>query len=75
MDDTPAKSTPGDNINKLDLSALEAFQFGTQWDSSGDSKRPSGDRSQEARGRERESAGPRRDRRPPRRDVSRGGAG
>ena len=75
MDDTPAKSTPGENINKLDLSALEAFQFGTQWDESGGGRRQSGDRPQD-RGRDpREPSGPRRDRRPPRREGQRNEGG
>lgn len=76
MDDTPAKSTPGENFNKIDLSAFEAFQFGTQW--STDKGGPGG--AGDSGGGERTRHGPggdsgpsRRDRRPPRRDDERGG--
>jgi hypothetical protein len=31
MDDTPAKETPGGGLNKIDLSQLQDFRFGTQW--------------------------------------------
>ncbi len=31
MDDTPAKETPAKEFNKLDLSQLQGFSFGTQW--------------------------------------------
>ena len=65
MDDTPANQTPGEEFNKLDLSALEAFQFGTQWTDAG-SKKPAGG-SFHGGSREGESGASRRDRRPPRR--------
>ncbi|MBE2213841.1 MAG: hypothetical protein IAE82_08215 [Opitutaceae bacterium] len=72
MDDTPANQTPGEDFNKLDLSALQAFQFGTQWTDAG-TKKPSGG-SSHGSPREGESGAPRRDRRPPRR-PSEGGEG
>ena len=31
MDDTPAKENPAKDFNKLDLSQLQGFSFGTQW--------------------------------------------
>lgn len=31
MDDTPAKETPGEGLEKIDLSQLQDFRFGTQW--------------------------------------------
>ena len=31
MDDTPAKENPPKDFNKLDLSQLQGFSFGTQW--------------------------------------------
>ena len=31
MDETPAKETPGEGLNKIDLSQLQDFRFGTQW--------------------------------------------
>jgi len=31
MDETPAKETPGEGLNKIDLSQLHDFRFGTQW--------------------------------------------
>ncbi len=72
MDDTPAKETPGEKINKLDLSALEAFQFGTQWTDAGGAK-PSGGASGAAARERRGEQGPavRRDRRPPNRPSTR----
>lgn len=63
MDDTPANQTPGEDFNKLDLSALEAFQFGTQWTDAGSKKHGGGS----SQGASREGDAPRRDRRPPRR--------
>lgn len=72
MDDTSANQTPGEDFNKLDLSALQAFQFGTQWTDAG-TKKPSGGSSQLSP-REGEGGAPRRDRRPPRR-PSEGGEG
>lgn len=69
MDDQPAKNPSEDKINKIDLSAFEDFEFGTQW-----SKASSGTRegrsapARPGRGRSSESGGaaPRRDRRPSR---------
>ncbi|HZL46263.1 MAG TPA: hypothetical protein VFC28_08550 [Opitutaceae bacterium] len=31
MDEPPAKETPGEGLNKIDLSQLQDFRFGTQW--------------------------------------------
>ncbi len=31
MDETPPKETPGEGLNKIDLSQLQDFRFGTQW--------------------------------------------
>jgi hypothetical protein len=31
MEDTPAQETPGEGLNKIDLSQLQDFRFGTQW--------------------------------------------
>ncbi len=72
MDDTPANQTPGEDFNKLDLSALQAFQFGTQWTDAG-TKKPAGG-SAHGHPREGEGGAPRRDRRPPRRHPE-GGEG
>jgi len=47
MDDQPAKENPPKDFNKLDLSQLQGFSFGTQWaqDKTGASdRRESGDR-------------------------------
>ena len=62
MDDTPAKENPPKDFNKLDLSQLQGFSFGTQW---------SQDKTSAADQRER-SDRPRRDGSPDRRD---GGGG
>jgi len=70
MDDTPANQTPGEDFNKLDLSALQAFQFGTQWTDAG-TKKPAGGSSQ-GYAREGEGGAARRDRRPPRRPAEGG---
>jgi hypothetical protein len=53
MDDNAAKETPPPDFNKIDLSQLQGFSFGTQWtqDKSGAGQRDRGD------------AGPRRDER------------
>ena len=69
MDDTPANQTPGEDFNKLDLSALEAFQFGTQWTDAG-SKRSTGGSWGTSRAGEGGAA--RRDRRPTRRPAEAG---
>jgi len=48
MDDTPAKENPAKDFNKLDLSQLQGFSFGTQWaqdkSSAPESREPRGDR-------------------------------
>ena len=48
MDDTPAKENPAKDFNKLDLSQLQGFSFGTQWaqdkTSAPESREPRGDR-------------------------------
>jgi hypothetical protein len=79
MDDTPAKETPGEsNINKIDLSAFEAFQFGTQWTSTGaPPKEGARGSSPSERGPASgsEAGPPRRDRRPPRRPGDRPAGG
>ena len=31
MDETPPKETPGEGLNKIDLSQLQDFRFGTRW--------------------------------------------
>ncbi len=67
MDDTPAKETPEKEFNKLDLSQLQGFSFGTQWTQDKASPGESRDRSDRPRregGDRREGTGPeRRDRR------------
>lgn len=64
--DTPSENSNAENFNKLDLSALQGFQFGTQWSSAG------APGAKDASGRAKEDRGdgtsnPRRDRRPARR--------
>lgn len=75
MDDPEANQPPGENFNSIDLSALQAFQFGTQWTSAGDPRKGGGGPggpSARAPGGE----GPaRRDRRPPRRTPEGSGGG
>lgn len=74
MEDTPAKQTPGEELNKLDLSALKSFEFGTQWTPATDPKKIKSERSDRPRGRDRGRSGApggkggaqRRDRRPAR---------
>lgn len=47
MDDTPAKENPPKDFNKLDLSQLQGFSFGTQWaqdKTAAPERRESGDR-------------------------------
>ncbi|MEO6874139.1 MAG: hypothetical protein ABI222_04895 [Opitutaceae bacterium] len=46
MDDTPAKENPSKDFNKLDLTQLQGFSFGTQWaqDKTGAPGRDQGDR-------------------------------
>jgi len=74
MDDTPANQTPGEDFNKLDLSALQAFQFGTQWTDAGNKKPAGGSSHGQSRDREGDGGPSRRDRRPQRR-PSEGGEG
>jgi hypothetical protein len=64
MDDTPAKETPAKDFNKLDLSQLQGFSFGTQWTQ--DKSSPSDQRDRSDR--------PRRDGGPDRREGPGGGA-
>jgi hypothetical protein len=61
MDDTPAKENPPKDFNKLDLSQLQGFSFGTQWTQ---------DKSSPSERRERDAGGER-----PRRDDRRDGPG
>jgi hypothetical protein len=76
MDDTPAKETPGGGLNKIDLSQLQDFRFGTQWTEiksvPGQRREPERDRAPRREGgggrgdgrpRGAESGEPRRDRR------------
>src|SRR5688572_15806366 len=58
MDDTPAKETPEKDFNKLDLSQLQGFSFGTQWTQDKSSPSESRERSDRPR---REGGGERRD--------------
>ena len=58
MDDTPAKETPEKDFNKLDLSQLQGFSFGTQWTQDKSSPAESRDRSDRPR---RDGGGDRRD--------------
>jgi hypothetical protein len=62
MDDTPPKETPGEGLNKIDLSQLQDFRFGTQWT---EIKSVPGQRRDTERERppRREGGDPRRDRR------------
>jgi hypothetical protein len=55
MDDTPAKETPAKDFNKLDLSQLQGFSFGTQWTQ--DKSSPSDQRERSDRPR-RDGGGP-----------------
>ncbi len=75
MDDPAANQTPGENFNKIDLSALEAFQFGTQWTGTGDPQKGGSDRGGGDSSRPGGEGAPRRDRRPPRRNPEGGGPG
>ena len=63
MDDTSATENPAPDFNKIDLTQLQGFSFGTQWTQ--DKADPSGkERSRERReGPPREGGDPRRDRR------------
>ncbi len=82
MDDTPAKETPEKEFNKLDLSQLQGFSFGTQWTQDKASPAEARDRADRPRregGDRREGGGPeRRDRRAFRKPAGgdfRGGSG
>jgi len=44
MDDTPAKGGPEEGLNKIDLSQLQDFHFGTQWTEVKSSPEPRRDR-------------------------------
>ncbi len=54
MDDTPDKENPPKDFNKLDLSQLQGFSFGTQWTQD---KSPSGERREQG-DRPRRDSGP-----------------
>ncbi|MDB6128541.1 MAG: hypothetical protein JWM35_2437, partial [Verrucomicrobia bacterium] len=58
MDDTPAKENPPKDFNKLDLSQLQGFSFGTQWVQD---KAPAQDRSGQRSDRPARDGGDRRD--------------
>lgn len=49
MDDTPAKENPPKDFNKLDLSQLQGFSFGTQWSQDKTSAPDQRDRSERPR--------------------------
>lgn len=49
MDDTPAKENPTKDFNKLDLSQLQGFSFGTQWSQDKTSAADARDRSERPR--------------------------
>ena len=49
MDDTPAKENPAKDFNKLDLSQLQGFSFGTQWSQDKTSAPEQRDRSERPR--------------------------
>jgi hypothetical protein len=49
MDDTPAKENPAKDFNKLDLSQLQGFSFGTQWSQDKTSAPDQRDRSERPR--------------------------
>lgn len=68
MDDTPAQENPAKDFNKLDLSQLQGFSFGTQWTqdkASAPERRERSDRPRREGGGERRDGGApeRRDRR------------
>jgi len=67
MDDTPAPENPAKDFNKLDLTQLQGFSFGTQWtqDKSSPASRERNDRPRREGGPDRRDAGApdRRDRR------------
>jgi hypothetical protein len=78
MDDQPTNETPAKDFNKLDLSQLQSFSFGTQWtqdkpDSSGRPSNREGRRDDRPRREGPGGPGPRRDRRDFRRPAG-GGA-
>src|SRR4051812_42926310 len=80
MDDQPPQENPPADFNKLDLSQLQGFSFGTQWTqdkSSPSDRRDGGDRPRRDDRRDGPGGGaPRqRDRRPFRRPAGRGGEG
>src|SRR5665213_1187158 len=81
MDDTAPQENPPADFNKIDLSQLQGFSFGTQWTqdkSGGSGKREGGDRRPERRFPGDEGAPDRRDRRAFRRpngDAPAGGPG
>ncbi len=75
MDDTPANENPSKDFNKLDLTQLQGFSFGTQWTQDKSSPSESRDRSERPR-RDGPGGGPdRRDRRTFRRPAGAGDSG
>ncbi|HNC24870.1 MAG TPA: hypothetical protein PLU52_11745, partial [Opitutaceae bacterium] len=60
MDDTPAKENPEKDFNKIDLSQLQGFSFGTQWVQD---KAPGSDRQDQRSDRPPREGAERRDRR------------
>jgi hypothetical protein len=75
MDETPSPKTPDQGLNKLDLSQLQGFSFGTSW--SQDKGSPGGarpERREDRPRREGDGPAPRRDRRDFRRPAGGGAA-
>ncbi len=80
MDDQPTNETPAKDFNKLDLSQLQSFSFGTQWtqdkpDASGRPSNREGRRDDRPRREGPGGPGPRRDRRDFRRPAGGGAPG
>jgi hypothetical protein len=80
--DSDSENKPAENFNQLDLKALQGFQFGVQWTSTGSKNQPEaregGDRSREDRRTGGFGGTPRKDRRPshrPRPDADMPGGG
>ncbi len=62
MDDKPTNEEPKKDFNKLDLSQLESFSFGTQW-TQDQPEKGGGSRGRDDRPRRDRDSGPRKDRR------------
>lgn len=73
MDDNAPKENPPTDFNKLDLSQLQGFSFGTQWTQEKPSASERGERSRPDERREGGFGPDRRDRRPFRRPAGPGG--